>query len=169
MESNKVEKKEAEKEAVKDPRPSFSSRYSFPVQARKMRTVYPKKRFGYDKDHRVVVVDDGFFDVYAETQSHAREVGFDNIIHRLPDGQIVVSAQTSSGQGYYLDTTGVSDEPNQAIKDIDRMSSEKKRLDDTYGVHDWNKITGQELADLVNGYLDKKNKAAQPAGDKESE
>lgn len=169
MENSNVEKKVEKKEAFKDPRPSFSSKYYFPVQARKMRTVYPKKRFGFDEKHNVIVVDDGVFDVYAETQSHAREVGFENIVHRLPDGQIVVSAQTSSGVGYYMDTTGVSDEPNQAIKDLDRMAGEKKSLDDTYGEHDWNKITGQELADLVNGYLDKKNKAAQPAEKKESE
>lgn len=169
MESSKVEKKEVEKEAPKDPRPSFSSKYSFPVKARKMRTVYPKKRFGFDEKHNVVVVDDGVFDVYAETQSHAREVGFDNIVHRLPDGKIVVTAQTSSGQGYYLDTTGVSDEPNQAVKDLDRMSGEKKKLDDTFGEHDWNKITGQEFADLVNGYLEKKKNAAQSADKKENQ
>lgn len=161
MESSKVEK------VFKDPRPSFSSKYSFPVQTRKMRTVYPKKRFGFDEKHNVVVVEDGVFDVYAETQSHAREVGFENIVHRLPDGQIVVSAQTSSGQGYFMDTTGVSDEPNQAMKDLDRMSAEKKNLDETFGEHDWNKITGQELADLVNGYLDKKSKANQPEPKKE--
>ena len=149
-----VGKKPVEEKESVDSRPSYLDSFKR-VDAKpvKFRTVYPKKRFKYDEKGNVIVVDDGVFDVKAETQSHAREVGFENIVHRLPDGQLVVTSGTTSGVPMYLDTTRISTEPNQARKDLEAMQSEKKSLDSTYGEHDWNSISGDELQKVIEDYV----------------
>ena len=148
------EKKPVEEKKEVDSRPSYLD--SFKRVGRKpakFRTVYPKKRFKYDEKGNVIVVDDGVFDVKAETQSHAREVGFENIVHRLPDGQLVVTSGTTSGVPMYLDTTRISNEPNQARKDLEAMQSQKKALDSTYGEHDWQSISGDELKKVIEDFV----------------
>ena len=149
-----VEEKLVEEKETVDSRPSyldsFKRVYAKPA---KFRTVYPKKRFKYDEKGNVIVVDDGVFDVKAETQSHAREVGFENIVHRLPDGQLVVTSGTTSGVPMYLDTTRISNEPNQAHKDLQVMQSQNEVLDSTYGEHDWTKISGDELKKVIEDYV----------------
>ena len=144
---------EVKKEVV-DPRPSVLDSYKrLDKKPNAFRTVYPKKRFKYDEHGNVIVVDDGVFDVKAETQSHAREVGFENIVHRLPDGQLVVTSGTTSGVPMYLDTTRISNEPNQAHKDFERMKSEEKSLNETYGEHEWLNVSGDELKKVIEDYV----------------
>lgn len=149
-----VEKKPVEEKEVVDSRPSYLDSFKrVESKPAKFRTVYPKKRFKYDKKGNVVVVGDGVFDVKAETQSHAREVGFENIVHRLPDGEIVVSSGTTSGTPMYLDATRISNEPNQARKDLEALQEEKKALDSTFGEHDWQGISGEELKKVIDDYI----------------
>ena len=153
-----VEIKPVVEEETVDPRPSYLDSFKrVGSKPAKFRTVYPKKRFKYDEKGNVVVVDDGVFDVKAETQSHAREVGFENIVHRLPDGEIVVTSGTTSGLPMYLDTTRISNEPNQARKDLEAMQSEKKALDSTFGEHDWQNISGDELKKVIEDYVASKS------------
>ena len=153
-----AEKKLAEEKGIVDSRPSYLDSFKrVDAKPAKFRTVYPKKRFKYDEKGNVIVVDDGIFDVKAETQSHAREVGFENVVHRLPDGEIVVTSGTTSGVPMYLDTTRISDEPNQARKDLEAMQSEKKVLDATYGDHDWQNISGDELKKVIEDYVASKS------------
>lgn len=118
-------------------------------------------KFSRDKDGKLIVVENGVTDWVLEAQSHAKEVGFENIVKKLPDGRVVVTSNTSSGVGYFGDATLISDEPNQAQKDLKEIQakavSANKDLTEKYGERDYLNISRDDLNKLISDYIAKQS------------
>lgn len=118
-------------------------------------------KFSRDKVGKLIVVENGVTDWVLEAQSHAKEVGFENIIKKLPDGRVVIMSNTSSGVGFYGDATVISDEPNQAQKDLkniqDKALAANKDLTEKYGERDYLNISRDDLNKLISDYIAKQS------------
>lgn len=116
-------------------------------------------KFSRDKDGNLIVVENGITDWILEAQSHAKEVGFENIVKKLPDGRVVITSNTSSGVGFYGDATVISDEPNQAQKDLAAIQAKaiaaNKDLNEKFGERDYLNISRGELNKLISDYMAK--------------
>lgn len=123
----------------------------------KFETKVQNFKFSRDKDGKLIVVENGMTDWVQEAQSHAKEVGFENIVKRLPDGRVVISSNTSSGVGFYGDATVISDEPNQAQKDLaairSRAVAANKELNEKFGERDYLNISRDDLNKLITDYM----------------
>lgn len=115
------------------------------------------KKFSRDKDGKLIVVENGATDWIQEAQSHAKEVGFENIVRKLPDGRVVITSNTTSGVGYYGDGTLISDEPNQAQKDLKEIQKKAvaadKDLKAKFGDRDYLNISRDEFNKLISDYI----------------
>ena len=139
---------------------SFADQYIVrPRKPQKFETKVTKYRFARDEKGVLGVVPNGEKDWYLEAQSHAKEVGFENLVHHLPDGRVVISSNTSSGEGFFGDATLISDEPNQAIKDLDNIKAKAAKahsdLNEKFGDNDYLNISKQELSKLIADYVSK--------------
>lgn len=139
---------------------SFIDQYIVrPRKPQKFATKVTKYRFARDEKGVLGVVPNGEKDWYLEAQSHAKEVGFENLVHHLPDGRVVISSNTSSGVGFFGDATLISDEPNQAIKDLDNIKAKAVKADsdlkEKFGDNDYLNISKQELSKLIADYVAK--------------
>lgn len=120
-------------------------------------------KFSRDKEGKLIVVENGITDWVLEAQSHAKEVGFENIVKKLPDGRVVVCSNTTSGVGYYGDSTLISDEPNQAQKDLKNIQEKAVKanadLKEKFGDRDYLNISRDDLNKLISDYVAKQSVA----------
>ena len=118
-------------------------------------------KFSRDKDGKLIVVENGLTDWVLEAQSHAKDVGFENIVKKLPDGRVVITSNTSSGIGYYGDATIISDEPNQAQKDLKNIQDKALKANDElkgkFGDRDYLNISRDDLNKLIGDYIAKQS------------
>lgn len=118
-------------------------------------------KFSRDKQGKLIVVENGVTDWVLEAQSHAKEVGFENIVHKLPDGRVVISSNTTAGVGFYGDATLISDEPNQAEKDLkeiqDKAVAANQDLKGKFGDRDYLNISRDDLNKLISDYIAKQS------------
>ena len=130
-------------------------------------------RFARDEKGVLGVVPNGEKDWYLEVQSHSKEVGFENLVHHLPDGRVVISSTTSSGQGFFGDATCISDEPNQAIKDLDNIKAKAAKADsdlkEKFGDNDYLNISKRELSKLIADFVSKQAAGAVKEGSKDGD
>ena len=116
-------------------------------------------KFSRDAKGKLTVVENGLTDWVLEAQSHAKEVGFENIVKKLPDGRVVITSNTSSGVGFYGDATVISEEPNQAQKDLkaiqDKAVAANKDLNEKFGERDYLNISRDDLNKLISDYMAK--------------
>ena len=117
-------------------------------------------KFSRDEKGKLIVVENGITDWVLEAQSHAKEVGFENIVKRLPDGRVVITSNTTAGVGFYGDATVISDEPNQAQKDLAAIQAKavaaNKDLNGKFGERDYLNISRDDLNKLISDYISKK-------------
>lgn len=122
-----------------------------PRKPAKFRVVYPTKKFARDDHGKVIVVDGPDRDIQKETQSHAHQVGIDNLIQTLPDGTKVVAGTTGlpSMTGDFTKVPKfVSDIPSPT-----KFNASRQWLDEMFGKHDWEKVSDDDLTKMIKEKL----------------